>query len=235
MRPHRRLESLTAAADPKLQVLWPIVILDAVLVVHVFVEEMAPQQLFHDEEVLEDVPVGGLCLGMREHAPQHVTGPMFHGSAAPVAVARASLRRALETRLCPPGLERAARARSRAGPCADRLGTPRGSTVLGSGLALGSAACWAASTAIARRLGGADPLVTTALTSGIGAAVVGPVALPSRDWSRLAHASAPVIAATPRCGRIKRELDRNTSANTTLSNCGESFSGLVVTTCRGRR
>ena len=54
-----------------------------------------------------------------------------------------------------------------------------GSTVLGSGLALGSAACWAASTAIARRLGGADPPVTTALTSGIGAAVAGLVALPS--------------------------------------------------------
>ena len=62
-----------------------------------------------------------------------------------------------------------------------------GSIVLGSGLALGSAACWAAYTAIARRLGGADPLVTTALTSGIGAAVVGVVALPSQDWSRLAH------------------------------------------------
>ena len=78
-------------------------------------------------------------------------------------------------------------------------------------------------------------LVTTALTSGIGAAVVGLVALPSQDWSRLAHASAPVIAATPRCGRIERELDRNTSAKTTLSNCGESFSGLVVTPCPGRR
>src|SRR5258708_34787678 len=49
------------------------------------------------------------------------------------------------------------------------------------------------------------------LTSGIGAAVVGLVALPSQDWSRLAHASAPVIAATPRCGWIERELDRNTS------------------------
>src|SRR5207237_3292114 len=62
-----------------------------------------------------------------------------------------------------------------------------GSTVLGSGLALDSAACWAAYTAIARRLVGADPLVTTALTSGIGAAVVGVVALPSHDWRRLAN------------------------------------------------
>lgn len=65
-----------------------------------------------------------------------------------------------------------------------------GSTVLGSGLALVSAACWAASTAIARRLGGADPLVATVLTSGIGAAVVGLVALPSQDWSRLARVCA---------------------------------------------
>jgi drug/metabolite transporter (DMT)-like permease len=77
-----------------------------------------------------------------------------------------------------------------------------GSTLLGSGLALGSAACWAAYTAIARRLGGADPLVTTALTSGIGAAVVGVVALPSQDWGRLAHASAPVITATLWAGAI---------------------------------
>jgi hypothetical protein len=62
-----------------------------------------------------------------------------------------------------------------------------GSTVLGSGLALGSPECGAAYTAIARRLGWADPLVTTALTGGIGAAVVGVVALPSQDWIRLAH------------------------------------------------
>jgi drug/metabolite transporter (DMT)-like permease len=69
-------------------------------------------------------------------------------------------------------------------------------TLLGSGLALGSAACWAAYTAVARRLGPADPLVTTALTSGIGTAVIGAVALPTQDWSRLAHASAPVVLAT---------------------------------------
>jgi drug/metabolite transporter (DMT)-like permease len=77
-----------------------------------------------------------------------------------------------------------------------------GSTLLGSGLALGSAACWAAYTALARRLGGADPLVTTALTSGIGALVVGGVALPTQDWSRLTHASAPVIASTLWAGAI---------------------------------
>ena len=77
-----------------------------------------------------------------------------------------------------------------------------GSTLLGSGLALGSAACWAAYTAVARRIGRADPLVTTALTSGIGAAVVGAVALPTQDWSRLAHASAPVIVSTLWAGAV---------------------------------
>lgn len=77
-----------------------------------------------------------------------------------------------------------------------------GSTLLGSGLALGSAACWAAYTAVARRLGGADPLVTTALTSGLGAAVVGAIALPTQDWGRLVHASTPVIAATVWAGAM---------------------------------
>jgi drug/metabolite transporter (DMT)-like permease len=76
------------------------------------------------------------------------------------------------------------------------------STLLGSGLALGSAACWAGYTAIARRLGPADPLATTALTSGFGAVVVGAVALPTQDWSRLAHASVPVLVATIWAGAI---------------------------------
>jgi drug/metabolite transporter (DMT)-like permease len=71
-----------------------------------------------------------------------------------------------------------------------------GSTLLGSGLALGSAACWAAYTAVARRLGRADPLVTTAITSGIGAAAIAAIAIPTQDWSRLANASTPVILAT---------------------------------------
>jgi drug/metabolite transporter (DMT)-like permease len=44
--------------------------------------------------------------------------------------------------------------------------------------------------------------VTTALTSGIGALVVGGVALPTQDWSRLTHASAPVIASTLWAGAI---------------------------------
>jgi drug/metabolite transporter (DMT)-like permease len=77
-----------------------------------------------------------------------------------------------------------------------------GSTLLGTALALGSAACWAAYTAVARRLGRADPLVTTALTSGLGAAVIGTVALPTQDWSRLVHASAPVIAASVWAGAV---------------------------------
>ncbi len=77
-----------------------------------------------------------------------------------------------------------------------------GATLLGSGLALGSATCWAAYTALARRLGGADPLVTTALTSGIGAVVIGIVALPTQDWSRLLHASAAVLAATVWAGSV---------------------------------
>jgi drug/metabolite transporter (DMT)-like permease len=77
-----------------------------------------------------------------------------------------------------------------------------GATLLGSGLALGSAACWAVYTAVARRLGRADPLVTTAITSGIGAVVIGVVALPTQDWSRLVHASAPVLAATVWAGAV---------------------------------
>jgi len=77
-----------------------------------------------------------------------------------------------------------------------------GPTLLGSGLAIGSAACWAGYTAVARRLGRADPLVTTALTSGIGAVVVGVFAVPTQDWGRLAHASAPVILATLWAGVI---------------------------------
>jgi hypothetical protein len=75
----------------------------------------------------------------------------------------------------------------------------------------------------------------TALTSGIRAAVVGLVALPSQDWSRLAHASAPVIAATHGADGSNGSLIAIPSPKTTLINCRESFSGLVVTTCRGRR
>jgi O-acetylserine/cysteine efflux transporter len=71
-----------------------------------------------------------------------------------------------------------------------------GSAVLGSLLALGSATAWAVYTAIARRLGRADPLITTAITSFIGSAVVASVALPTQDWSSLRHVSGPVLLST---------------------------------------
>lgn len=76
------------------------------------------------------------------------------------------------------------------------------STLLGSLLALGSATCWAIYTALARRLGGADPISTTAITSGVGALVVAAVALPTQDWSLLLHASAPVLFATLWAGAV---------------------------------
>jgi drug/metabolite transporter (DMT)-like permease len=76
------------------------------------------------------------------------------------------------------------------------------STLIGSGLALGSAACWAAYTAVARRLGGADALVTTAITSMIGSAVVGIVTIPTQDWSQLERASAPVLLCTVWAGAV---------------------------------
>lgn len=75
-------------------------------------------------------------------------------------------------------------------------------TLLGSGLALGAAACWAAYTGLARRLGRADPLVTTAITSAVGTLAVALVALPTQDWTRLAHASVPVLAATAWAGAV---------------------------------
>jgi drug/metabolite transporter (DMT)-like permease len=77
-----------------------------------------------------------------------------------------------------------------------------GATLLGSLLALGSATAWAVYTALARRLGGADPLSTTAITSGVGSLVIASVALPSQDWSRLMHASGPVLLATLWSGAV---------------------------------
>ncbi|HEV7663884.1 MAG TPA: DMT family transporter [Chloroflexota bacterium] len=69
-------------------------------------------------------------------------------------------------------------------------------TVVGSLLALGSAASWAVYTGIARRLGRADPLITTAITSAVGTLVVAVIAVPTQDWTRLQHASTPVLLAT---------------------------------------
>jgi drug/metabolite transporter (DMT)-like permease len=77
-----------------------------------------------------------------------------------------------------------------------------GATLLGTVVALGSAACWAVYTGLARRLGRADPIVTTALTSAIGSLAVAVVALPSQDWGRLVRASAPVLLATFWAGAV---------------------------------
>jgi drug/metabolite transporter (DMT)-like permease len=77
-----------------------------------------------------------------------------------------------------------------------------GSTLLGSGLALASAACWAAYTAIARRLRRSDPLATTAVTSFVGSAMLAAVALPTQDWSRLTGASPGVVLSTLWAGAV---------------------------------
>jgi drug/metabolite transporter (DMT)-like permease len=75
-------------------------------------------------------------------------------------------------------------------------------TLTGTILALGSAAAWAVYTALARRLGGADPLATTAVTSAFGTLAVAAIAVPSQDWTRLAQVSVPVLAATVWSGAI---------------------------------
>ena len=77
-----------------------------------------------------------------------------------------------------------------------------GATLLGSALALGSATAWAFYTGIARRLGRADPLITTAITSAIGTVLVASVAVPTQDWTRLTRASAPVLASTLWAGAV---------------------------------
>jgi drug/metabolite transporter (DMT)-like permease len=69
-------------------------------------------------------------------------------------------------------------------------------SLLGVPLALTSAVCWAAYTALARRLGNRDALVTTSLTSGIGAFAVAAIAIPTQDWSRLATLSPTAWLAT---------------------------------------
>ena len=77
--------------NPQLEVFRAIVVLDAVPVVHVFaVGEISPEKLFHKEDVLKDVPIGGLRLRVRWHAPQHVSSFVLDSSAAPITVAGAS-------------------------------------------------------------------------------------------------------------------------------------------------
>jgi drug/metabolite transporter (DMT)-like permease len=79
-----------------------------------------------------------------------------------------------------------------------------GSIVLGSGLALGSAACWAASTAIARRLGGADPLVRLRLRAASAQRSSAWSRCPARTgvgWhTRLRQSSRPPTLRTDRTG-----------------------------------
>jgi O-acetylserine/cysteine efflux transporter len=63
-------------------------------------------------------------------------------------------------------------------------------------LALTSAVCWAGYTALVGRLGRTDALVTTALTSGIGTAAVGLIAVPTQHWTGLVDASPRTWLAT---------------------------------------
>jgi drug/metabolite transporter (DMT)-like permease len=77
-----------------------------------------------------------------------------------------------------------------------------GSTVLGSLFAIGSSAAWAAYTAIARRLGRADPLITTAITSAIGSAVLAAIAIPTQNWGNVSSASWEVLVSTAWAGAM---------------------------------
>ena len=76
------------------------------------------------------------------------------------------------------------------------VGDLQPTALLGVPLALSSAACWAAYTGLARRLGARDALVTTTLTSGIGTAAVALIAIPTQDWSHLTHVSLTAWVAT---------------------------------------
>ncbi len=66
-------------------------------------------------------------------------------------------------------------------------------TLLGVLFATGSAAAWAIYTVLARRLAGADPLTTTAITSAVGTVAVATVAVPTQDWSVVMHASTDTL------------------------------------------
>jgi drug/metabolite transporter (DMT)-like permease len=81
-----------------------------------------------------------------------------------------------------------------------------GSTLIGIALALAAAATWAVYTGLARRLGRADPLASTALTSGIGAAAMTLVGLPTQDWSRLAEAPPSTYLAVLWAGGVATGL-----------------------------
>jgi drug/metabolite transporter (DMT)-like permease len=74
--------------------------------------------------------------------------------------------------------------------------------LLGIPLALGSAVCWAGYSALVRRLGTRDALVSTTLTSGIGTGAVALVAIPTQDWSHLAQVSLAAWVATMWAGGL---------------------------------
>ena len=76
------------------------------------------------------------------------------------------------------------------------VGQLQATSLLGVPLALTSAMCWAGYTALVGRLGRKDALVTTAVTSGIGTAAVGLIALPTQNWTELAEASPRTWLAT---------------------------------------
>ena len=76
------------------------------------------------------------------------------------------------------------------------VGPLQATSLLGVPLALTSAVCWAGYTALVGRLGRRDALVTTAITSGIGTAAVGLVAMPTQKWTGLVEASPRTWLAT---------------------------------------
>lgn len=109
-------------SNPRFEVFGPTVILDAALVVDVFpVYQVPPEQFLHDEHVLENVSIGGLCLEVRGHTPQNRASPVFHRAAAPVTVAHANFRTALDARFRAPRLGRRTRI-DPAGPSGEEPG-----------------------------------------------------------------------------------------------------------------
>jgi drug/metabolite transporter (DMT)-like permease len=76
------------------------------------------------------------------------------------------------------------------------LGQLQATSLLGVPVALMSAVCWAAYTSLVGRLGRSDALVSTALTSGIGTAAVGLVAIPTQNWTTLVEVSPRAWLAT---------------------------------------
>jgi drug/metabolite transporter (DMT)-like permease len=88
------------------------------------------------------------------------------------------------------------------GSLVDQVAGLRSVSLVGVPLALTSAACWAAYTALARRLGNRDALVTTTITSGIGTAAVALIAIPAQNWQRLATLSPISWLATLWAGGV---------------------------------